>query len=759
VNTSVTIPAAALAGTYYIIARADAGNVEAETSETNNTRSSSIRIGVDLVVSTLTVPLAPVAPGQVINLAETTRNQGSMSTAGATLTRFYWSTNSTYDTSDVALGERVVGPLDAGANSGPVNTAVTVPSTATGGTYYIIARSDADTTETETSETNNTRYSSVGIGADLIVSTLTGPVTPVAPGQVISLAETTKNQGTAATASTTLTRFYWSTNTTYDTADASLAERSVGALGAGASSGPVNTAVTIPSAAGGTYYIIARADADTSAIETSESNNTRYTTVRIGADLIISTLTGPVAPVSPGQIISLSETTKNQGTGGTAGTTMTRFYWSTNSTHDAADVSLGERSVGPLSTGASSGPVNTPVTIPLGAAAGTYYIIARADADTSATETSETNNTRFITVGIGADLIVPTLVGPTAPVAPGQVISLAETTRNQGSMSTAGTTVTRFYWSTNSIYDAADPSLGERSVGPLSIGASSGPVNTSVTIPSGAAAGIYYIIARADADTSATETSETNNTRFTTVGIGADLIVPTLAGPAAPVTPGQVINIAETTRNQGTDATMGNTVTRFYWSTNSTYDAADVALAERVVGPLGAGASSGPVNTSITIPSNATAGTYYIIARADANTSVIETSEINNTRSSSIGIGIDLVVSTLARPAGSVTPGQAIDIADTTRNQGTEATVGNTVTRFYWSTNSTYDAADIVLGERVVGPLGAGASSGPANTSITIPSNATSGTYYIIARADAGTSVTETSEINNTRSSTVSVSF
>jgi len=47
------------------------------------------------------------------------------------------------------------------------------------------------------------------------------------------------------------------------------------------------------------------------------------------------------------------------------------------------------------------------------------------------------------------------------------------------------------------------------------------------------------------------------------------------------------------------------------------------------VGPLGAGATSGPVKTSVTIPPSAVPGTYYIIARADADNSVKETSEIN----------------------------------------------------------------------------------------------------------------------------------
>jgi hypothetical protein len=105
----------------------------------------------------------PVAPRQVISLSEATKNQRSVATTVNTVTRFYWSTNATYDGSDVQLGQRTVGPLAAGGTSGPVSTSVTIPSTAVSGTYYIIAVADATNVVAETSETNNTKYITVNI--------------------------------------------------------------------------------------------------------------------------------------------------------------------------------------------------------------------------------------------------------------------------------------------------------------------------------------------------------------------------------------------------------------------------------------------------------------------------------------------------------------------------------------------------------------------------------------------------------------------
>jgi alpha-tubulin suppressor-like RCC1 family protein len=729
----------------------------------NTTRLVSLSVVTpvpDLVIPTLTSPSPLVSPGQAVRLSETTKNQGTGATQAQTVTRFYWSINSIYDASDTEIGERTVPALAPGASSGPINTDVTIPSTAGVGSYYIIARSDAAGSQAETSETNNTRYITVRIGVDLVVSSMTGPTTPVAPGQTIDVSATTRNQGTAPTNGSTITRFYWSSNSTYDASDTPMGQRSVISLNAGGSVGPVTTSVTIPSSAsGGSYYIIARADAENSESETSETNNTRFAVVGVGADLIVPTLTGPTAAVVPGQAITVTDTTRNQGTASTDGTTVTKFYWSTNSTYDTSDLALGERVVATLPAGGTSGPANTSVTIPTAAAGGTYYVIARADAANSQSETSETNNTRFLTIRIGTDLLIPTLTGPTAPVAPGQQVTLSETTRNQGSVATAAATVTRFYWSTNTIFDVSDTPLAERTVGVLGAGASSGPVNTSVTIPATASDGSYYIIARADATNAEAETSETNNTRYVSVGVGRDLVVSALTGPTAAVAAGQTITVFDTTRNQGTAATAGGSVTMLYWSTNSVWDASDTPLAERGVEPLDAQTSSGPAGTSVTVPGTAAVGTYYVIARADANNTESETSETNNTRYLTVRIGVDLVIPTLTGPTTPVAPGQEIVVSETTRNQGSVATTGTTVTRFYWSTNTTFDASDSPLNEHIVGVLGAGATSGVVNTSVTIPATANAGTYYIIALADAGTSESETSETNNTRYRAVNVSF
>jgi subtilase family serine protease len=82
---------------------------------------------------------------------------------------------------------------------------------------------------------------------------------------------------------------------------------------------------------------------------------------------------------------------------------------------------------------------------------------------------------------------------------------------------------------------------------------------------------------------------------------------------------------------------------------------------------LAAGASS-PGSTVLTIPSGYAPGKSYVIAKADADGAIPESNEANNTRSDSIVIGPDLIVSALSAPS-TAGAGLSIVVTDTTKNQ------------------------------------------------------------------------------------------
>jgi subtilase family serine protease len=348
----------------------------------------------------------------------------------------------------------------------------------------------------------------------------------------------------------------------------------------------------------------------------------------------------------------------------------------------------------------------------------------------------------------GADLLVSTWTAPATAV-PGSTINITDTTKNQGT-GTASASTTKLYWSTNSTWDAGDTYLGARPLPALAAGTTNSG-STTVTVPAGACSGTFYIIAKADADNVVAEgTKETNNTKYKSIKAGPDLIVSTVTAPTTSGA-GKTILVTDTTKNQGGCPAVAST-TKLYFSNNSTWDAGDTYLGERAVPALAAGATS-TGSISVTIPASATTGTRYIIAKADANAVVTETKETNNNKSKSIKIGPDIIVSLITAPTSAVN-GSTITVGDTTKNNG-GGDAGTSTTRLYLSTNTTYDAGDILLRSRDILSLGAGATS-TVSGALTLPS-VTPGAYYIIALSDANNAVVETKETNNKKTKAITI--
>jgi hypothetical protein len=82
----------------------------------------------------------------------------------------------------------------------------------------------------------------------------------------------------------------------------------------------------------------------------------------------------------------------------------------------------------------------------------------------------------------------------------------------------------------------------------------------------------------------------------------------------------------------------GASVTMFYLSLNAQLDASDIAFTPtRTVGGLAPGTFSQGA-TALTIPVGTAPARYYILAKADGDGSVAETSEANNVQSRSITV-------------------------------------------------------------------------------------------------------------------------
>ncbi len=280
---------------------------------------------------------------------------------------------------------------------------------------------------------------------DLIVQGIsTSPNTPY-EGQNVSVTITVKNQGWAAAGAFSVD-FYKNRTTgpaPYTSGDFACAKSGLAAGATDTCSG------TVSYAAVGAYQMWAQVDTYQQVTESDEANNLfgpQSITVNYapGADLVITAVTGPTT-AAPGSIITIGDTTWNQGTG-TAAASTTMFY------------------------------------------------------------------------RIGADLLVSALTAPASATA-GSTITVTDTTKNSGA-STAVASTTKIYLSQNNVLNPWDTALGSRSVpslAPLATNAG----GTSVAIPSGLAPGAYYLIGAADATGRVPESNEGNNIKTKAITITA----------------------------------------------------------------------------------------------------------------------------------------------------------------------------------------------------------------------------------------------
>jgi subtilisin len=111
------------------------------------------------------------------------------------------------------------------------------------------------------------------------------------------------------------------------------------------------------------------------------------------------------------------------------------------------------------------------------------------------------------------------------------------------------------------------------------------------------------------------------------------------------------------------------------------------------------------------------------------------------------------VAATAVSTVATCAPGTAIDVDNTVTN-GSVA-VGSFTVAFYLSTDTVFDAGDVLLGSRTIASLAAGGTS-RSTKSLTIPAGTARGVYRVLMLADSTGALAESNETNNVRA-TVSI--
>ena len=249
--------------------------------------------------------------------------------------------------------------------------------------------------------------------------------------------------------------------------------------------------------------------------------------------------------------------------------------------------------------------------------------------------------------------------------------------------------------------------------------------------------------------------SDSNNTSVNLPGISSelslnasltaskpDLIINSISATSA--TAGTSLNFTYNIKNQGA-GNAGANYTVFYLSTDTTLDSGDTYLGYDYVNSLAAGSSS-TESASISLSSSLSVGTYYLFTKADGWGYVSESNETNNGYYQAITIaGPDLIINSIS--ATSATAGNYLDFTYNIKNQGA-GNSGANYTGFYLSTDTTLDSSDTYLGLDDVNVLTSGSSS-TESASFNLSQTLAAGNYYLFAKADGGSTITESDETNN----------
>ncbi|MCI2228156.1 N-acetylmuramoyl-L-alanine amidase [Polaribacter sp. MSW13] len=281
-----------------------------------------------------------------------------------------------------------------------------------------------------------------------------------------------------------------------------------------------------------------------------------------------------------------------------------------------------------------------------------------------------------------------------------------------------------------------------------------GTVSSDSAIFTNAVAGqTYYLVV--DADDGSGSSYDIVAT-YPVAVVSEDITLSNTSVNLTTVTAGNDIDVSATQNYSGSqlDADLPSFDLGYYLSTDCNLSANDILLGSDT-SSLGSDDTSNNESETLTIPSNTAAGTYYIIFSADDDKELTESDETNNTSCIEITINAyipeDITVSNTSVNLVTVTAGNNIEVSAMQNYSGSQldADLPSFDLGYYLSTDCVLSANDVLLGSDA-SSLGSDDVSSNESETLTIPSNTTAGTYYIIFSADDDKELTESDETNNT---------
>lgn len=466
-------------------------------------------------------------------------------------------------------------------------------------------------------------------------------------------------------------------------------------------------------------------------------------------DLIANTSNDTLNTTLANAQILLSYNQSNKGNIANPVNSVTEFYWSDDTIIDTSDKLLKSLTEASLQSNSNRNR-STSITYPRPIDTTHYFILYKLDANDSQNEISENNNIGYYHV------IFPNY--PDLSILPDndtiqvnnfqKAISIPYQMLNSGNENSDSSSI-GFYWSSDSILSSSDLLLNSDSLLSINIRDTLSSLD-SISIPTSSNNGYHYIIYKADYQDKILEHDETNNTSFKTVELNvfSDHTAGNFGDTLNAFLTSSTLSFYYKWYNWGERASLLNSKTEFYWSTDSLLDNSDVLLNSLLESSIGINDSVTSAHT-ISYPTPLDTINYFIIYKLDADDNEIEINETNNIGFFRVHFAdySNLTTTNYRDTLVVVNRLQTILIPYKVYNLGNNL-ADSSITASYWSTDTILDINDIGLSTDTIGAV-LELDSISSSISFNIPTNTPNGIYYFIYALDSKDSITELNEQDN----------
>lgn len=723
--------------------------------------------------------------GQTVTLNYTVTNIGDDPALERWFDRVYLSRDGVLDGNDLLLttspSSNLLGPLDAagGPNSSYsrwVDVTLPLSTEYADGTYYLLVRADAGSSQPESNEANNvTSTTALTLTLpplpDLVIEEVVVPTTALS-GQPVPVRWRLANRGTGDFAGTITDQIRLSTDAVVGN-DTLLANFPFTGLIPAGGYVEREQLVTLPIATEGERFLVLTTDVTAQVYEPfGENNNTTLSsaiavTLAPLPNLQVTSVTPPTGAFSS-QPTTVHYVVTNTGTGPTAAPIWyDAVFLSTDDILDPSDTYLGmQANPGFLALDGSYASSIT-VTLPRGIS-GDYQLLVVTDYNNHVFENlGESDNATAspvfsVTLTPPADLQVQSVTGPFSAFS-GAPANVSYTIENAGDGRTLEASwYDDVFLSTDQTLDASDVRVGRfLHSGALNAGATYSVIMQPVDLPIGIEGDYYFIVVTDTFNQVYENIFEGNNVAASSASTNVRLtpppdLVPTFDTLPTSLSAGRSFETAFTVTNWGITPTVEHNWRDYlYLSSDPVLDATDTLLQSKThYGNLGVFQSYSETFAPV-IPWTITPGNYFLILATDADDRVFEIENDNNVVVTTAAIPLtieapDLITTSLNAPAA-ILAGQPFTASWTVSNQGIGSTTISRRDELVLSADTVLGNADDVVLKSVTvgGPLAAGTSQTVNAENVIVPLSSVSGSYHLFVRTDAGSAQFESNEANN----------